>query len=175
MNPMTGFLSEEMMPATRTKIVVDIGDLKVACGGEDTIITYSLGSCLGLSIYDPRQRIGGILHSMLPLAKMDTAKADARPAMFTDTGIQLFLQTLFDQGSRKQDLILKAAGCASPLDNGGHFRIGERNLAVLRKILWKNDLLLAGEDVGGDKARTFWLELATGRTVVRSQGVERDL
>lgn len=142
---------------------------------EDVLVTYSLGSCIGLSLYDPDACVGGMIHCMLPLSRIDPVKAQASPAMFTDTGVPALLQGMLNRGARKRNLIAKLAGAAKLLDENGTFKIGERNYTVMRKILWKNDILIAAEDVGGTIARTMYLHMGDGRTVLRSGGTEREL
>lgn len=156
-------------------VVVDIADLKISDNIEDQIVTYSLGSCIGITIYDTRNKIGGMIHCMLPLSRIDPQKAQKNPYMFTDTGLSSFLQQLFNRGSRKADLIIKIAGCSRILDEKGLFNIGERNHTVARKILWKNDILIKAEDVGGSKSRTIFLDIATGITRMKSGGVTVEL
>jgi chemotaxis protein CheD len=112
---------------------------------------------------------------MLPLSKIDTDKAKATPEMFTDTGVPALIEAVLEMGGRMSRLVVKVACGASPLDDKGLFRIGERNYTVFRKILWKNNILIAGEDVGGTKARTVFFHMDTGRTVVRSNGVEVEI
>ncbi|MCX7934232.1 MAG: chemotaxis protein CheD [Planctomycetota bacterium] len=155
--------------------VVDISEVAFCDDPAATLVTYSLGSCLGVAIYDPRRGVGGMAHCMLPLSKLDPAKAAACPGMFVDTGVTALLEAMFAAGCQRRDLVVKIAGCASLLDENGLFRIGERNHTVLRKILWKNDLLLAAEDVGGVAARTLYLRLADGAVWVRSASGERRL
>jgi chemotaxis protein CheD len=157
------------------KYVVGISEMKVSDRPEDILITYSLGSCIGLVLYEPRLQIGGLIHCMLPLSKIDPARAIERPCMFTDTGVPQLLGALLDMGAEKRNLIAKVAGAASLLDNNGSFNIGERNQVVLRKILWKNQILIQAEETGGTKARTLSLHLETGVTLLRSGGVEYEL
>jgi chemotaxis protein CheD len=142
---------------------------------DDILVTYSLGSCIGLTIYDPVARVGGMIHCMLPLSKTDLAKAAKTPCMFVDTGVPALIQAVFDLGGQRKNLIAKVAGGANILDEQGMFKIGERNHTVLRKILWKNDILISGEEVGGNMARTMYLYISDGRTVIKSGGVEHDL
>lgn len=149
--------------------------MKVSNSTDDILVTYSLGSCVGVTLYDPVARIGGMVHCMLPLSKTDPEKAKNKPAMFTDTGVSALIQTALDMGAQKQRLIIKVAGAAQLMDENGTFRIGERNLTVLRKVLWKNNIIIAAEDVGGTIARTVFLHMDTGQTVVRSQRTEREL
>jgi len=97
------------------------------------------------------------------------------PPMFVDTGVPALLQTLFDMCAERRLLVAKVAGCAQLLDEKKLFRIGERNHTVLRKILWKNDILIAAEDVGGAAPRTMSLHMDTGMTVLKIRGREVEL
>ncbi len=152
--------------------VVGVSDMCVSSDPADTIITYSLGSCIGLTLFDPEAGVGGMLHSLLALSRMDRAKAEANPFMFTDTGATRLIQALLDMGASKSRLLAKVAGAASPLDVRGSFQIGERNYTVLHKVLWKNGILIAGEDVGGKRPRTMTLYMDSGITTVKSAGTE---
>jgi len=147
----------------------------VSNNAEDTLITYSLGSCVGLSVYDPQAGVGGLIHCMLPLSRIDPAKARTTPCMFTDTGIPALLRVVYALGASRKRLVLKVAGAASVLHDNGLFKVGERNYAVLRKVLWKNNILIDAEDVGGSSARTMILEMATGRTLIKAHGEVREL
>jgi len=149
--------------------------MKVSDRPDDVLVTYSLGSCIGLALFDPVACVGGMIHCMLPLSRIDPTKARANPHMFTDTGVPALVQALFDRGAERKRLVAKAAGAASLLDEKGMFKIGERNYTVLRKVLWKNNILIANEDVGGTIARTMYLHMADGRTVIKSKGKEWDL
>jgi chemotaxis protein CheD len=157
------------------KIIVGVADMRYSSQPDDVIITYSLGSCIGLTLYDTALRIGGMVHCMLPLSKIDAAKAEANPFMFIDTGVSAILQTLFDMGAQRRTLLAKVAGGAQIMDDKGMFNIGERNNTVVRKVLWKNNILISGEDVGGTVPRTLSLDIATGRTTLKMAGGEREL
>ena len=152
------------------KHTLGIAELYTTTNPQDEIVTHSLGSCLGVTVYDPEANVGGMLHALLPLSKSDTSKAQENPAMFTDTGMQELLNQIFKLGGQKKNLIVKLAGCASPLDIVGRFKIGERNYAVVRKILWRNNILISGEDIGGKKPRTLFLNMNNGETTVSSLG-----
>jgi chemotaxis protein CheD len=141
----------------------------------DIIVTHALGSCLGLVVYDPVQKIGGLLHAMLPLSKINPAKAEANPYMFVDTGVPALFKALYEIGGQKSRMIIKAAGCGNPLGKNEMFKIGERNYTVLKKLLWKNNILLNTEDVGGTASRTIHFEIDTGQAVISSNGQKRNL
>ncbi len=153
-------------------VVVDISGFAVTKDPSEVLVTYSLGSCLGLTLYDPVAGVAGLVHCMLPFSKIDESKAGQKPGMFVDTGVPTLLEAAFRLGAEKKRLVLKAAGCGAPLDDKGMFRIGERNYMVLKKLLWKNDLLLASEDVGGKVSRTVKVYTSTGEVVIRSAGKE---
>ena len=156
-------------------VIVGIAEMAISDNPEDVLITYSLGSCLGVTIYDPTLQIGGLMHCMLPLSQIDQAKAQQQPFMFVDTGTVKLLQAMYDRGCRKNNLKVKIAGASAVLDSKGLFKIGERNYTVFLKILWKNSILIDGEDVGGTISRTIRLDIATGRFVIKSGGEEREL
>ncbi len=156
-------------------VAVGIGEMAVSDDPSEVLITYSLGSCIGVSMYDPAVKIGGLIHCMLPLSKVNRDKARQQPAMFVDTGIVELLREMYKLGATSGNVIAKVAGGAAVLDKKELFRIGKRNLTVLRKILWKNNILLEAEDVGGARPRTLHLEIKTGSTVVKSRGTGKRL
>lgn len=147
---------------------VGIAEFVVSGDEADTLVTYSLGSCVGLALYEPLLRIAGLVHCQLPQSHMNPRLALDTPCAFTDTGIGVLLQEMFDRGAKRERMVAKVAGAASVLDDGGLFRIGERNYAVLRRVLWKNGILIAAEDVGGTATRTLSVEVGTGRVFIRS-------
>lgn len=155
--------------------IVSIAEMYVSNDPDDIIITYSLGSCVGITVYDPVAMVGGMVHCMLPLSQIDPEKAAQKPCMFTDTGISALMQGVFDLGASRQNLIIKVAGASSLLDEKGIFKIGERNYTVLRKVLWKNNLLISAESVKGSVSRTLSLYMKTGKTTVKTGGKEVEL
>ncbi len=154
---------------------IGISEMKVSNRPDDVLVTYSLGSCVGLALYDPVARIGGLVHCMLPLSSIDPVKARNSPCMFTDTGVPALIQEMLNLGAMKNRLVAKVAGAASLLDEKGTFKIGERNYIVLRKVLWKNNILIVADDTGGTIPRTVYLYVDTGRTTIKSRGEEREL
>jgi len=155
--------------------IVGISEMKISDSTEDKLITYSLGSCIGLTLYDRELKIGGLLHCMLPLSRQNKERAEQQPCMFADKGVELMLTELFKLGARKKNLIAKLAGGAKMIDKKDRFKIGRRNYIVARKMLWKNDILIDGEDVGGTIARTMSLYLQTGKTTVTVNRQEREI
>jgi chemotaxis protein CheD len=95
--------------------------------------------------------------------------------MFVDTGVPLLFRTLYEQGALKARLVVKAAGCGTPMGQNEVFKIGERNYTVLKKLLWKNDILLEAEDVGGSASRTIHFDVSRGRVLLSTNGTCRPL
>lgn len=155
--------------------VVDIADMQVTDEPRDTLITYSLGSCIGVVIWDPRRHIGGMLHYMLPDSSIARDKAEAKPAMFADSGIPLLFRSAYAFGATKRSLTVKIAGGSQLLDDNGTFNIGKRNYAMLRKIFWKNGILIESEHIGGSISRTLRLDVESGCVTIRTRGEEIEL
>lgn len=161
------------------KHIVAIADMKISTHADDEIITYSLGSCLGISAYDSQNGIGGLLHVMLPMAAgrhKDTRHEN--PFMYVDTGVPKFLNAVMRLGAARDNLEIKVAGGASMHTVDGKdnmFEIGRRNFLVLRKLLWKNGLLMKNHDIGGHAPRTMSLNVGTGITTIRSNGITTEL
>ena len=134
---------------------------------EDLLITYSLGSCIAVIIFDPLASVGGMLHYMLPESSLDPEKAKKNPSMFADTGITRLFKNSYQMGAKKENIVVKSVGGAQMLDPNGIFNIGKRNYLAMRKIFWKNNVAIASEHVGGEVNRTVRLEMDSGRVIVK--------
>lgn len=155
--------------------IVGVSDMKLSGKDGDLIVTHALGSCIGIAIYDPAKKVGGILHYMLPLSKVDPAKAAANPLMFGDSGIPTLFQKAYQMGAKKENIRVVMAGGAQVLTATDFFDIGNRNTIVARKLFWKNGILIAAEHVGGHIPRTLYLEIGSGRTWFTSHGEQVEL
>ena len=157
-------------------VVVGISDLKVSSVEMDCLVTYALGSCIAVAVYDPLVKVGGLLHYMLPDSTLDSQKAREYPGMFADTGIPFLFKSCYKLGAEKRRMIIKIAGGARIMDDTNYFRIGQKNITALRKIFWKNNVMIDAEDTGENFNRTVRLEISTGRFFVKGLGgIVRDL
>ena len=159
-------------PARR---VVGIGEMIVSSATEDSLITFSLGSCLGISVYEPQVKVGGLIHCMLPCSSIDTGRQRFNPYRYIDSGLIALLEAVLELGGEPSRFRIKVGGAAAPLDACGRFKIGEKNLDMLCRILDKNGLPLAASDVGGTAPRTMSLHIGSGRTSIRKMGKEAEL
>lgn len=161
------------------RIVIGIGGIAVACGHAGQIITHALGSCLGVTMWDARLRLGGMLHAQLPTATPGaTAVTDAaRRGLYVDQGMALLLREMERHGSERRSMRLCVAGGASlpGMGAGGIFSVGQRNLTALRKVLWQERLLVAAEETGGSEPRTMTLDFTTGAVQLSTAGRVRTL
>ena len=164
-----------MSEAQRMNVVVDIADLAVSNDPEAMLITFSLGSCIGVTVWDPVAKVGGMLHYMLPESTISPEKARTTPAMFCDTGVPKLFRSAYDLGAVKRRLVVKVAGGSQLMDDAGTFNIGKRNYLALRKVFWKNGIMIDAEDVGGAKSRTVRLNIGSGAVSIKSRDGEAPL
>lgn len=151
------------------RLVVGVGDLTVSNNPAMTISTYALGSCVGIVAYDAGVRVGGLLHLMLPESSVSPQKAVTQPAMFADTGLPLFVRSLFSLRADRSRLRLYVAGGANVLLTANDsFRIGERNIQATLEYLSRNGFRVVHRDVGGTINRTLHLDMATGCVNVKT-------
>jgi len=156
---------------------VGVADLKISGDTMDVLITYALGSCLGVTVYDFRMKRAGLLHCMMPDSGIDRTKASGNPSLYVDTGMQVMMENFYRNGSRKNDLIIRVAGGASVRrnDEEDFFQIGRRNFVSLRKYLWNEGLMLKSYDVGGCGSRTVTMEVENGKMFVKAKGMLKEL
>lgn len=149
------------------RITLGLGEYGVCQDPHRSFITYALGSCLGITIYDPVSRVGGMLHVMLPASNISPEKAKERPGMFVDTGLPHLFRAAYALGADKTRLIVKVAGGAKRIQCDGQ-RIASRNVAAVRKVLWRNQVLIHAADTGGTHPRTMSLRLSDGEVTIKS-------
>ena len=87
--------------------VVNISDMKFSKDSEDVIVTYSLGSCLGVTAFDPEAGVGGMIHCLLPNSSNNVKRAAANPFMFVNTGVVRMVRELINIGADKSRLVFK--------------------------------------------------------------------
>ena len=162
-----------------TQIVVGIADMKASADPEACLITYALGSCLGVMLHDSIAQVGALLHVMLPDSRVDPKRARREPFAFIDTGLPLLFHAAYDLGARKERLTVKVAGGATWSGMQGtekdSFQIGNRNIVALRRMLWQNGILITRSDLGGTRPRTVRLDVGRGTVLVRSDAREYSL
>ena len=160
---------------TKNKVIIGISDANVSNNPQDILETLSLGSCIGVCLYDPTTTIGGMLHYQLPDSKQDPGRAKEKPLMFADTGMKLLIDKLISMGANKKLMTIKICGGASMDIGPKGFDIGKRNYLAIRKVLWRNGMFIDAEDVGGSSPRNMYLNIENGTVSVKSDNVEKTL
>lgn len=160
---------------SKRRIIVSVSDARVSNKLVDVLATYSLGSCIGVCLYDPATSIGGMLHYQLPNSTMDAERAKEKPLMFADTGMEILIDNMSAMGAKKKRMQVKIAGGAAMEAGPGGFDIGKRNYLAIKKILWKNGMFIDGEDVGGTSPRNMYMNIANGAVTIRSNTLEKSL
>jgi chemotaxis protein CheD len=155
--------------------IVGIGEWKASSQAGDQIVTHALGSCLGITVYDPAAGVGGMVHVMLPQpGKGEEDDAAQRPGKYVGPGLEALMEACLKLGARRERLVLTAAGGATAREDGeDFFQIGRRNMAMLRKVLWSSGMLLKAHDTGGTRPRMLTLDIANGGVTVRSDRQSR--
>lgn len=154
------------------RVTVGVGDLALSDRKGTELVTYSLGSCLGVIIHDPVASVGGLLHFMLPESVLNPERARKQPGLFADTGLPLLFRGAYSLGAKKGRLRVVVGGGSQVIDESGRFNVGARNYAALRKISWRNNVLIDAEDVGGRVNRTTGLVVGSGQVWVRVNSEE---
>ena len=147
-------------------ITIGIGDLKV-CKAPDVLVTYALGSCVGVCLHDAAVGIGGLSHVMLP--ESSGVNAASTPMRFADTAIPMLIRQMESMGASRVRMKAKIAGGATMFATASDkFNIGDRNLAAVKNVLMANLIPIIAEDTGLDNGRTQLFYPETGIMEIRA-------
>jgi len=158
-----------------SRIVVGIADYKLA-NAPDTLVTYALGSCVGISLYDAQAKLGGLAHIMLPDSGMAAVCATEGRMKFADTAIPDVLGALVKAGADGRRLTAKIAGGANmfraqgALDADGVSHIGQKNVERVRSVLGSLGIPIVAAETGENYGRTLFVDLESGKMIVQSLG-----
>ena len=156
------------------KLTVGISDWKT-CNSPDSLITYALGSCVGICLYDPEKKIAGMAHIMLPLSKEAVQGVDNK-RRYADTGIMELIQDMNLQGASTKRLVAKIAGGAVMFQSASaQFNIGERNVEAVRKKLAELRIPIVAADTGCNYGRTVTFFADNGALEVNSASKGRSM
>lgn len=159
-----------MLSQDKINTIVGVSDMKFSRDPNSYLVTYALGSCIGVVAYDPEKIVGGMLHFQLPNSNGHQDRVRENPLMFADAGIPLLLKGMKANGASLDRAIIGIYGGASILKDSELFKIGIQNTRMTKKLLWQHCVRISNEDVGGNKSRTVRLDIETGQVQVRSAG-----
>ena len=158
-----------MMNQAPQKLTVGIADMKIL-QWDGELITYALGSCIGICLYDPSVKLAALIHIMLPI-NMEAGRKNTMK--YADTGIRETIRQLEGRGARKNRLVAKIAGGAKMFEVSGSTglgNIGQRNIESVHMNLRREGIRIVSENVGGTVARTLSFFPATGQGQIRAYG-----
>ncbi len=155
------------------RAVVEIADCRVLDDPTAELVTYSLGSCIGVTVWDPVVRVGGMLHFMLPDSRNAPQRIGRNDAMFADTGLPRLFHGAYKLGAVKQRLVVKVAGGSAFFKTTEEMNIGRQNYAMLQHVFARNGIRVDGEHVGDMISRTMRLNVGTGRVTVQNRKMGR--
>jgi chemotaxis protein CheD len=153
-------------------IVVGLGEVQISRDPAAVLTCLGLGSCIGLSAYDPVSRVAGMAHIVLPASDGKNGPLASR---YADVAVPALLEELRKLGALSLRLVVKLAGGAQMSKSPGHqatFQIGERNYTAVQGVLSQHRIAVAKMDVGGNRGRTMRLYVESGRATVTTVGLE---
>lgn len=147
-------------------ISVGIGELH-ACDSPGILTSLGLGSCIGIVLYDPITKVGGLAHIMLPSSKL--VKDSSNRGKFADTATIDLLELMLKLGARKDRIFAKLAGGAHMFAmESDILKIGERNIKASKEALEGLNIPIRAHDVGGTTGRTIKFNTDTGIVNIRT-------
>lgn len=148
---------------------IRMGELAVA--GSESVLSTLLGSCIGLALYDRKNRLGGLAHIVLPHSH---GKTDA-PGKYVDTAIPELLQQIQATGGNPQRLNARIAGGADMFNTGSETTIGVQNIQAVEDALRELRIPVAGRHCGGDQGRRMTFQIESGAVYIKQVGLEEEI
>lgn len=158
-----------MISTSNNVINVSLGEIQTSNDPDVVLSCYGLGSCIGVSAYDPTCKLGAMIHIVLPY--INNGKEDFSPAKYANTAIPYMVNELEKRGAEKDRLIIKIAGGAKILNcipAGSALDIGEKNVIAVTEAFSKVNLRIHNQDVRGNIGRTMSLYIKDGKTIVKT-------
>jgi len=156
------------------RIKVRISEIKVA-KGDAILVSYGLGSCVAVAIFDPKQEVGGLAHVLLPGAP----RHEDNPLKFSESALELLVEEISRMGGSQNSMIAKIVGGANMFPwtaSDKKKAIGERNVDAVLNKLERMGIPVAAKDVGGSEGRTVEFHAGKGHITVRNvRGEEKSL
>lgn len=150
-------------------VTVGISDLNVV-KPPDVLVTYALGSCVGICLYDPLTHIAGLSHIMLPSSKLATNMTGGE-MKFADTAIPMLIKKMEKMGASQARIKAKIAGGAqmfASISNSSIANIGQRNVVAVKATLSQLRIPILAEDTGKNYGRTLYFDGETGMMKIKS-------
>ena len=150
-------------------IIVGISDLNIV-KSPDILVTYALGSCVGICLYDNSMKIAGLSHIMLPSSEL-IAAGNNQPYRYADTAIVALIKKMELLGANRLRMKAKIAGGAQMFFASGNSsisNIGQRNVQAVKAVLTHFRIQIIADDTGKDFGRTVFFYAEDGSMKIKS-------
>ncbi len=150
-------------------IQVKMGEIKIS-SAPDILVSNGMGSCVGLVLYDNKQKIGGLAHIMLPYCE-SSKNNEIQKGKYADHAIPFLFNQLLKKGANRKNMWAKMAGGSQmfAFDSENEMvRIGSRNSEKSKELLEQLSIPLIAADVGGNRGRTIQFALETGEFIIKT-------
>lgn len=151
-------------------VTVGIADLNVV-KSPDRLVTYALGSCVGICLYDGVMHVAGMSHIMLPSAAQMSGISATQPMKFADTAIMMLVKQMEMAGANRARMKAKIAGGAqmfAAMSTSAIANIGDRNVAAVKTVLGQMHIPIVAEDCGKNYGRTQYFNAEDGVMLIKS-------
>ncbi len=138
---------------------------------DEVLVSFGLGSCVAVCLYDPVAKIGGMLHALLPTVLADRQRDGSNLTKYVDRGVPLLVEAMIKLGAQPTRLVASLCGGAQMLAEpgfNGQIKVGERNVQRAKAVLRAAHIHIRASAVGGDAGRTVKLYIVNGRVTVRT-------
>ncbi|OGI00717.1 MAG: hypothetical protein A2Y25_11645 [Candidatus Melainabacteria bacterium GWF2_37_15] len=156
------------------EIIVKMGDLELTTKPGVILIAPSLGSCVGLAVYDQKSRIAGMVHIVLPDSNVKhNLNTEEKIGKYADIAIPALLGKMLSLGSKRENLIIKIAGGAQMFNLKGDssiMNIGAKNIEAVENAVKGMNLVVNNADTGGNTGRTLKLNAFNGNFYLKVIG-----
>lgn len=153
--------------------IIGIGEYEISKKEEDSIKTFALASCVGLVVYNTKDKVLGMAHIVLPKTREDEDEvAKNRVAYFADSAVPLLFQKIFGKyPTDRKTYKVSLFGGASSRSKNDIFCVGARNIEEVERILNENNIVYDKQNTGGHCSRTIEAYVCDGRVTIREQNI----
>jgi chemotaxis protein CheD len=165
------YMNHQNSSAVALTTAVNHSQMRVSNNPAETLVAFSIGSGIGIAVYDLVTNVGGLLNFLLPeSASIQSPLSKKCPFTFADTGIPAFFSALEALGAGNDRLKVVITGAAKVMDQNGAFNVGQHNYRATKSILLGYAVDIHHEDIGGIHPRTLKLNIENGDIFINLPG-----
>ncbi|MEN3046833.1 MAG: chemotaxis protein CheD [Candidatus Hydrothermales bacterium] len=154
------------------EIFVGIGEGRVL-KGDGILKAIGIGSCIVIILFDEQNKIGGLVHAMLPSPKRP--EDNVPTYRYVTRAIPQMLKEMEHMGAKKENIEAYIVGGATIFESpilSSPWSIGSRNVLEARNILTRLMIKIVKEEVGGSEGRSVFFNVKEGKIIVKKREKE---